>query len=64
MGIKHKRSGPRPTYSERWQELATNAGRLHEARQAYQKMYPNATLIESHRAVAAFSKKHIATWGN
>ena len=58
MGIKKKKSGPAPTYSERWQVLAQNINRLDEARAAYREANPQVSIVEAHRVVGAFHKKH------
>lgn len=63
MGIKRKKSGPTPIYSERWQNLATQESRQREAVQEYMSAN-KSTLIEAHRAVRAFSQKHFKTFGS
>lgn len=62
MGIKRKRSGPAPMFKERWQELAKSVDRIDDARYEYRRLHPEVSLIQAHRAVAAFHREYVKTY--
>lgn len=59
MGIKSKRTGPAPIYSERWQVLATDPDRQTEAVREYRLSNPGVTPPAAMRVIREFRQKYL-----
>jgi len=59
MGIKSKRTGPAPIYSERWQVLATDPDRIVDTLREYRLRNPGIGPVPAMRTIREFHRKHL-----